>query len=302
MPTLAEALLTFVQVDRSPKTNKQYQMVLTRLINAIGPKRDVKRVTYEDLVDYFAQLRKEGLKDTTRAGYLSVVKAFFTWCVENDYIRKSPATNVRVKVARREEEAVKAVPPSELAAMVEFARYHTRNYAMMLFFVDTGCRVGGLQSLQISNIDFNKNEAIIREKGGVMHRATFGEETAAALKRWLQKRPKVDHDYVWTGQGPKYKELTTGGIAAVVRTLAVRTEASHKWGPHAIRHSTGNAWGKRGVPITITARKLGHTTTRMTARYYPNDNQYLKQMSRRHALAAIQPDEPEGVPVLRVVK
>lgn len=302
MPTLAEALLTFVQVDRSSQTNKQYKMVLDQLVTAIGPQRAVKRVTYEDLVDYFAHLRKKGLKDTTRAGYLSVIKAFFAWCVASGYLKKSPATNVRVRVARREEETVRAIPPAELAAMVDFARYHTRNYAMMLFFVDTGCRVKGLCSLQIANISFERCEAIITEKGDVLHRAEFGETTAEALRRWLQKRPKVDHDYVWTGQGPHYKPLTEGGVAAVVRTLAVRTEASHKWGPHAIRHATGNAWGKRGVPITITARKLGHTTTRTTARYYPRDNGYLKQMSHRHALAALQPDEAENEPKLRVVK
>lgn len=302
MPTLHEALLTFLQVDRSPKTNKQYKMVLDQLVTAIGPQRAVKRVTYEDLVDYFARLRQRGLKDTTRSGYLSVVKAFFAWCVTSGYLKKSPAAHVRVKIARREEEAVKAVPPAELAAMVEFARYHPRNYAMMLFFVDTGCRVTGLHSLRIANINFEKKEALLIEKGGVLHRAEFGDTTAEALRRWLKKRPKVDHDYVWTGQGPLHKPLTEGGIAAVVRTLAVRTEASHKWGPHAIRHATGNAWGKRGVPITITARKLGHTTTRTTARYYPRDNDYLKQMSRRHALAALQPDEVEEAPALRVVK
>lgn len=293
MPTLAEALLVYLQVDRSPQTKMQYHSVLTRLVTAIGPQRDITLARYEDLLDYFDQLRRRGLKQITLKSYLNIIKTFFTWCVERQYITESPARDVKLRTPKRDPNRHKAIPPDELAAMVEYARVTSpRNHSIMLFLADTGCRVGGLVSLTLTNLHLDEQWALLHEKGGRYHRAFFGDETRRALQNWLKRRPAVSHDYVWVGSGPAYEPLKAGGVAAIVRRLAQRAEASQSWGPHSIRHAVGHALAKRGVPVTVTQRKLGHSSPRVTMDYYyPDSEDYVIEVSRRHSLAALRPEE-----------
>lgn len=304
MPTLHEALLTFLQVDRSPLTNQQYRMVLTKLVTAIGPQRDIALIRYEDLVDYFAQLQRTNIRQSTLSGYLSVTKSFFNWATERRYIERSPAADVRVRKPRRDPARLKAIPPDELKALVEYARITSpRNHALLLFLADTGCRAGGLASLTRMNLQIEEGWAMLIEKGDSPYRALFGEETAAALSKWLSRRPAADHDYVWTGQGPHYAPLTTGGVAAIIRRLCERTGASRLWGPHSIRHAVGHAYAKAGVPVTVTQRKLGHRSPKVTMEYYyPEDDEYLAQVSRRNALAALRTENDLQPQPLRVLK
>ncbi|MAS33579.1 MAG: hypothetical protein CL610_06205 [Anaerolineaceae bacterium] len=301
MPTLHEALLTYLQMDRSPQTRIQYQSVLTRLVRDIGPQRDVTIIRYEDLVDYFDRLRQRGLKQITLKSYLNVVRTFFTWCVRRQYILVSPAEDLRVRTPTRDPNQHKAIPPDELTRMVEYARITSpRNHAILLFLADTGCRVGGLVSLTIPNLHIDEQWALLHEKGGKYHRAFFGEETRHALEVWLSKRPDVSHDFVWTGPGTGYEPLGRAAVSALVRRIAIKTDASKAWGPHSVRHAVGWALAKRGVPVTVTQRKLGHSNPNVTMEfYYPDEEAYVIEVSRRHSLAALeQPDQPEEPPEL----
>ena len=305
MPTLEAALHTFLQEDRSPQTNRQYTYVLTTLVRSVGPGRSVHLITYEDLLDYIARLR-HNRKPSTITGYIAIYKAFFAWCVDRRYTDTNPAAAIKRRVdrSRPQQPTSRAIPPDDLARMVDYARATSpRNYALLLFFIDTGCRVGGLVSLTLENLDLDGLTAYLVEKGGQWHKSLFGDETAAALRHWIQHRPPVAHNYVWTGRGPDYQPLKRTGVAAIIRRLAVETGSSRAWGPHAIRHAVGNAYAREGVPVTITQAKFGHSSPTITMQhYYPHDDTYLVHVSRQMSLAPLRgSDHPPETPQPRLL-
>lgn len=301
MPTLEQALHTYLQLDRRPMTNYQYRLVLGKFVTAIGPGRDVRLATYEDLIDYLARLRERGLRPFTVANHTAVIKAFFHWCVERRYIDTSPAEGIARSIPRRDPSQSRAIPPDELQRMIQYAKATSpRNYAILLFFADTGCRVGGLVSLTLANLDLEHHVALLEEKGGQPHRARFGVQTAAALENWLRVRPKVAHDYVFTTSGSG-RPLKRQSVASMVTKLARRTDASEDWSPHSIRHAVGHAYAKAGVPVTITQRKLGHSHPSVTAAfYYPTDDAYLDLVSQRLELAALKSEDELQAPSAQV--
>lgn len=61
---LCEALDTYLKIDRQPSTNAQYSYVLRAMAAAIGSQRTIRLVTYEDLLDYLATLRRTGRKES----------------------------------------------------------------------------------------------------------------------------------------------------------------------------------------------------------------------------------------------
>lgn len=296
MPKLIEAVETFLKLPRADSTTSQYRYVLMALAAAIGPARDVRRITYEDLLDYFDQCHQRGVKPVTVGGYVNITKAFFTFCEKRHYCKHSPAADLPRRYKRTPPDQSRAVPQDDLAKMVRYAQVTSpRNYAMLLFLIDTGCRAGGLCSLTLDSLDTVEMVATLREKGDRLQRVVFGVDTANALMEWLTFRPTPPdgHRYVWTGQGPDYAPLHPDGVRWMIEQTSIKARCSRKWSPHAIRHAVGHAYANAGLPITATQHRLGHASSRITADfYYPNAQPWLDEIHRTHALIALN-DSPK---------
>lgn len=277
-------------------TRQQYGQTLAPLCQFLGTETAITAVAYANLLDYITQRRSEPTRhgrsraESTIKSEIQVIKAFFNWCVETGLIEHSPAEKMRFRKVVADTAASRAVPEDELQRMVDYWRWDARNFALMLFLADTGCRAGGCASLRISRLDLEQRTAVLVEKGNREHRVMFGSRTAEALQSWLATRPAVKHDFVWSGQGPDYEPISPNGIAYVVRTAARNTGASRDWGPHAIRHYVGHKLAKAGVPVTIIQRKLGHASPETTLRHYmPLDDGYLRKITDEHGF---QPTPP----------
>lgn len=297
MPTLSEALHTYLQIERRPATQRYYSHILGRLVTAIGPARQVERVTYEDLLDHQASFRAD-LSPSSVFSYTGIIRTFFAWCVHRRYIEFSPAEDLVARSPRAELRHDRAIPAEDLRRMVEYARVTSpRNHALLLFLIDTACRVGGLCSLTLDHLDLPSYSAVLQEKGAKIVRVSFYTETAAALAKWLDARPAATHAYVFTGQGPDYPPLQVKAVQSIIKRLALKTGSSKPWGPHSIRHAVGHAYAALGVPPTVTRDKLNHSNVMTTMNfYYPQDKEYIEMISHRYALAPLHTDDPRTQP------
>lgn len=298
MTTLQSAVDVFLQVDRAQSTNEFYSRSLAQLTAALGPETCLQAITLADLIGYIAQVRQRPAKgkggkplaDVTVRDFGMHARIFFNWCVDAGYIDRSPAKGLKIRV-RRNPDFARAIPPEEAAAMVAAAKKNSkRDFALLLFLADTGCRVGGLLSLTLDNLYLVRREALLIEKGEKPHRVFFGEKTADALHSWLISRPKnVDYRDVWISNKHPHKPITRQAVEAVLRALAKQVGASRMWGPHSFRHALGHAWALRGVPITITQEKLGHSDPSITMKYYyPQGGEHVRATSDKYSLAALE--------------
>lgn len=301
MPTLKETVETYLKAPRSPYTQTSYRHVLVDLAVAIGPERDIRLIRYDDLADYIIRLQRErGLRPTSTKQYLQIIRTFFNHCVKQGILEHSPADGLVMRRAPRAP-GTRAVPPDELADMIASARSRPRDYTVLLFLADTGCRVGGLVSLTLDHLDLNENSALLLEKGSRWHKVFFGHQTADALRDWLEKRPKVTHGYVFTTRDGR--PLTRSAVTELVMAAARRSGASRAWRPHAIRHAVGHALANAGVPVSIVQRKLGHANPNITVSfYYPDDEEAVREASRQHSLAAARPPRKPERPKEKVLR
>lgn len=304
---LDQAIEIFLMIDRAELTNRQYAYVLGAMAEGIGAKRPVRLIRYEDVLAYFSDLRERGVKSSTRDGYINVIKAFFNWCTKNKYIKRNPAADLkrRGRGTPAATEASRAIPPAELKSLVEAAKYNSlRNYAMILFMVDTGCRTQGVISMKLERLNLEDGSALLLEKGSKWHRAFFGQVTADALSAWLEARPNAAHSYLWTHHAAPYEPLQRGSIGYIVRSLSQRAGLSTIWTPHAIRHAVAHAWADHQAGVTATQHKLGHSNPSITTTYYyPHHESMVRELSQKFSLVALEtPDEPPQQPALRLVK
>lgn len=296
MTSLQEALDRFLQIDRSPFTNRLYRRILTLMVSAVGPVRDVARISYEDLADYFYPLvnGEKPLKRSTAANYLMVIQNFFTFCRRRGYITVSPAEELRVRIDEHEPRHDRAATPADLKKMLELARFNKRNLAILLFITVTGCRQGGISSLTLDKLDLDEMSALIKEKGGKWKRVYFGSETAAALRDWLAERPQCDHNYVFTASGKRGAHpLSRHAFRAVIESLSKRSGASRVYRTHALRHSRGHSFARNQVELSVAGRALGHSDPRITAStYYPNGDVLVAARVRQFEMTPFVEDQP----------
>src|SRR5439155_19408662 len=77
-----------------------------------------------------------------------------------------------------------------------------RDTALIMFFVDTGCRLDEVTRLDLGHIDLDNSTAIVLGKGRRPRAVGLGRKTVRALDRYLRARaqhPKADARVVWVG-------------------------------------------------------------------------------------------------------
>jgi integrase/recombinase XerC len=301
MPTLAEALSRYLQVDRSAYTLKNYGHILHRMADAVGSMRDISRVSVEDIEDWFyPTVNSRPLKRTTAAEYLRIIQRFFAFCQKRGYVPTSPAESLRVRYDEEEPRTNRSVPPADLRKMLAAAQFHKRNYAMLLFFAVTGCRIGGISTLTIGNLELDRYRARLKEKGSRWVWVRFGPATASALRAWLEVRPLCNHDYVFTNTPARgATPLTKHGIRAVVEDVS-RRATGRVYRPHALRHSRGHSLAWKGIPESVTGAVLNHRSGESTRRYYPDDDETVTAVIQAYELAALEDveDKPKIIPLV----
>lgn len=296
MPSLAEALETFLKVDRSTHTNRNYRRILSALASSIGLHRDVRLVSYADMLDYTNKIQPT-LQPSSFSAYLLVYKSFFNWAAHNRLIDLAPTAHIFARTPPRDPMEQRSVPLQHLAEMRKYAYPNPRNYALLLFLIASAARVGGAATLRLSRMNLEEGEASLLEKGRQYVMVFFDEETAEALHRWLAVRPAVAHDYVWTRKVGG-EQLLVPGLTEIIQTVSLKA-CGVKYGPHRLRHLAAEAMEDAGYTPYDIQYKLNHANPRTTEDHYlQNRHPSVKQITRKMALGSLgssqQPRPADG--------
>ena len=263
-----------------------YQQRIARLIRFLTERdiSEVESVSTSDLRAFVADLRAQstrwadhpyhpqdsdsGLSPHTIHGYVRITRRFFRWMADEGMIETNPAA--RLKLPHLPKEPPKAISSIDLDRLLEAAEPDPRDYAIVCFLADTGCRVGGLVGVRLSELDLDNGSAIVREKGrgGWKSRTVyFNSRTRSALLRWLEVRPESDADAVFLSKaqnGP----LTTCGVYQLLKRLARKAGVEGQFNPHAFCHAWAREALRNGADLGTVSQLLGHEDETVTIRFY----------------------------------
>jgi integrase len=219
------------------------------------------------MIQYQNHLDQRDLADATIRRNTKTIKAFFNWCVRAELIDKSPANAIKARKISTKVARDKAMTDEEFEAILDYVKWKPRDYALILFLADTGCRAGGAAGLTTDHLNLPEHIAIVTEKGDRTRPVSFGHECASAISIWLLQRPGGEGDYVFSRTG---RRLQSASISQVVERACLRVLGRSR-GSHSLRHRKGHQMADSGVAVTIAARVLGHDSELTTLMYYPND-------------------------------
>jgi integrase len=256
---------------RRRKTIVRYRGILDNL-QAYLTQRKVERVDgigTDDLVAYRkARQTKWGSTPVEKTLYTELValKGFFKWCVEREFLEKSPAASLRAKKPRPPKRG--GPNAKQLAEIIETARDSRRlHYATLIY---TGMRSGELCNLRVEDVDL---------AGGWIHIVSRpGAETKNGESRKVPLHPHLKsmlaNQRTVKGKplflSPSSKKYPQGDhklngkrlnedFARLLNKLGMTAGRSEGYTIHSLRHSFFTVCTNAGIPPRAVAVWVGHS-------------------------------------------
>ncbi len=287
---LSQAIKLFLlsRVGTRPTTQKWYTNALACLETHLGDV-PIQTITTACLHNYHRALNETitkwgagssrpaehgSLSPATIHGRLRTCRTFFNWCHTEGHIPKNPAK--KLKLPRLPDQPPKAISRKDFQKMLKAAST-VRDTAIILFLADTACRVGGLCSVRLSDIDLDRHRVTVQEKGRRTRTVYLTKITATVLQHWLEIRPETDSNRCFTGQqGP----LHESGVYQLLKRVARRAGVK-RYNPHAFRHAWAREAILSGADLGLVASIMGHSNIKVTHDFYARwaDD----ELARRHA-------------------
>lgn len=239
--------------------------------------KDIQDITIFDLRDYLTHKKEVNISSTIN-NHIRVIKAFFTWLYEEEYITTNPSRKLR-KV-KEPTTITKAIEPLEVEEIKENCK-NDRDRAIIELFLATGLRVSELIQINVSDIDFSNNHITVRGKGDKERTVIFTDKCKYYILKHLNSRKDFESDILFASLRSPFQRLKPRAVQKVIHNIKQATHIEHKLSPHCFRHTMATNMLQSGADVTVVQKLLGHNninTTLIYAAVSMNiiDNQYKK--------------------------
>lgn len=236
-------------------------------LTAQGMPTDAGRIAREHIEAYLADML-ERLSPATAAKHYRSLQQLFRWLADEGEIPRSPME--RLSPPAVPEQPVPVIKEDELAKLLAVCAGNTfenrRDTAIFRLFLDTGMRAGELVGLNVADLDFDHDVAIVTGKGRRLRAAPFGAKTADALRRYLRARsrhPLATLPQLWLG---KKGAMTDSGVRQMLERRAADAGVDNLH-PHRFRHTFAHRWLVEGGQEQDLMRLAGWRSREMLGRY-----------------------------------
>lgn len=265
----------------SKKTIEYYKNVIAYVRRNINKPLD--KLTTDDIRYLIAVFDMKGtMNKSSQDNVLRVLKSFYNWMVQEDLITKSPENKIaKIKERKKVKEAF---TDGELAKLRYQCTLFTkeierlRNTAIIETLLSTGCRVSELSNIRIEDMDDDK--IIVLGKGNKERTVYLNGASKFAIQNYLNKRTDKC-PYLFVTIFAPYKQLKISGIEIFLRKLG-KEAGVDKVHPHKFRRTAATNAMRKGMPIELVSRMLGHTNITTTQIYLQIDEDDLKVNHKKY--------------------
>ena len=275
----ADLFFTSMATVKADTTITWYRKRITPLVEFFGDDQDIEAIDIFMLEKFRETLNRPSaapgrsgkLTAYTVHGYIRAIRRFFSFCRKRRIIPFSPADDLEKPKLPKQHR--KGIAPENAQRMIKACKVNPRDYAILLFARDTGCRAGGIYNLLGSNLDLKHNKAIIREKGDKERVVFYTPETTLALVMYSAIRTNPHQDAHFFLNEKTCKPLTYSGVYQIFRRAADKTHVKTSYSPHQWRHAAARAWIQAGMNLKIVSEILGHGSEQITGDIYGTLNE-----------------------------
>jgi integrase/recombinase XerC len=219
-----------------------------------------------------ASRANDGLKPTSAARFMSVVRGFFRFLDRRGFVRNGALASVRTP--KRASPVPRALAVDDAAATLDLASdlasapwQGKRDAALLTLLYGCGLRLGEALGLTRRDAPDEAGTLTVTGKGGKARMVPVLPAVADAVRDYLALCPhRLAADgplFVGARGGPLNPRLVQGQMAKLKAYLGLPDGSS----PHALRHSFATHLLAGGADLRAIQELLGHASLSTTQRY-----------------------------------
>ncbi|MBM9500714.1 tyrosine-type recombinase/integrase [Leptospira sp. 201903071] len=252
----------------SKKTIKSYTECVSRLTEFF--KQSPLTLKPTDIYNFFLHLRKQELSDSTVLVYYSALSLFYTLAKKKSTMKLIPTPKKKTKVAT-------VLNKTEITNFLKHCTSIKEKTIFTLLY-SSGIRIGELEQLKVSHIDFERKSIFIEEgKGSKQRYAILSDQAAYLLNQYIQSYRPTSYIFFSFTKGRSYR-INVRWIQIKFKEISKASGILKKASVHSLRHSFATHLLEDGYSIFYIQKLLGHTALNSTLIYLHVSPQYLLQI------------------------
>ena len=262
----------------SINTLKSYKLHLLRFSCYIH--KPVSTINTMDIRIYLARVT-QGLKPSTLATEVSILKSFFGWLLDEEFIMRDPTK--KIKQPKVEKRLRKSLSVEELEILKESCKT-LRERALIEIFYATGCRLDEIEKLNRDDISWQDLSIHVIGKGNKERIVYISPKAKIHIKKYLMSRTD-DCEALFVTTRQPIRRLGRRSIEKEFNKIGKRCGFKKRIFPHLIRHTTATLLLNNGADIVTVQKILGHSSPATTESIYAEaTNEHIKEEYKKHLI------------------
>lgn len=250
------------------------------IIDNTGP----LEITYEHIQEYLFQLSKQKFSERSQARWISSIKAFFKYLVEDEAREDNPTTLLESpKLGLYLPDTLSFDDVERIIKAINISTdLGRRNQCMIEVLYGCGLRVSELIDLKISNINFRESYLKVDGKGDKSRFVPLAAYTAELIKTYITEvrskykiNKKCEDILFLNSRGSAMSRVI---VFIIIKELTEKAGINKKISPHTFRHSFATHLLQNGADLRYIQEMLGHSSITTTEIYTHLKNEELRDV------------------------
>lgn len=232
-----------------------------------------ENISFENLQEFVYQLSKKKISERSQARWISSIKAFFKYLVEDEIRTDNPATLLEgPKLGLYLPDTLSMEDVEKIINCIDLSNdLGKRNRCILEVLYACGLRVSELIELKISNINFKEHYLKVQGKGDKMRVVPLANYTCDILKDYItnvRNKVKVNKKHEDTvflnSRGANMSRVI---VFIIIKELTEKAGINKNISPHTFRHSFATHLLQNGADLRYIQEMLGHSSITTTEIY-----------------------------------
>lgn len=200
---------------------------------------------------------------------ISNLKSFFDYLVKNSFLENNLFHEINNPKIEKNLPNIATI--NEIDKLIDIIsesnKLGSRDRAIIELIYAAGLRVSEAQSINLEDIDFEINQAIIFGKGKKYRSVIFGDKTKIVLRNYAKKRNPINEKTKAFFLNNKGERLSIRTIQHIVKKHMKAAGLNPDFHTHTLRHSFATHLMDGGADLRVVQELLGHSSPKTTEIY-----------------------------------
>lgn len=241
-------------------------------------------ITYDHIQEYIFQRSKLKFSERSQARWISSIKAFFKYLVDDEVRTDNPATLIEgPKLGLYLPDTLSFEDVNRIIKAIDLSTdLGKRNQCMIEVLYGCGLRVSELIGLKISNINFKESYLKVDGKGDKSRFVPLATYTSTLIKDYIRevrskyKINKKCNDILFLNS--RGSAMSRVIVFIIIKELTEKAGINKKISPHTFRHSFATHLLQNGADLRYIQEMLGHSSITTTEIYTHLKNEELRDV------------------------